>query len=110
MLRVMGLGYHKHESPTPRQWAIDKLNWIDAYTVYRPRTEIFAAYSRHFTNQLREIDYIRYRLLQRPGRAWVLPLLRLPLATPMAEALFRKLAFLVILSRKPTPATRGGAA
>lgn len=99
-LRRLGLGYHKHESPTPRQWAVDKLAWIDAYTVYRSRREILAAYSRHFTSELREIDYIRYRLLARPGRAWALPLLRLPLATQFAEALFRKLAFLVILSHK----------
>lgn len=99
-LRSLGFGYHKHESPNPRQWAIDKLQWIDAFTVYRTRRAIFTAYSRHFQNELREIDYIRYRLLDRPGRGWVLPLLRLPFATPLAQELFRKLAFLVILSHK----------
>lgn len=99
-LRALGLGYHKHESPSARQWAIDKLRWIDTFTVYRSRREIFSAYGRRFRSELREIDYIRYRLLDRPGRGWVLPLLRLPLATPLAEALFRKLAFLVIVSRK----------
>lgn len=99
-LRWLGFGYHKSESPTCRQWAIDKLHWIDTYTVYRTRRQIFAAYGRRFSSKLREIDYIRYRLLSRPGRGWVLPFLRLPLATPLAEAVFRKLAFLVILSRK----------
>ncbi|MCW5965654.1 MAG: methyltransferase domain-containing protein [Bryobacterales bacterium] len=99
-LRALGLGYHKAESPTSRQWAIDKLNWIDTYTVYRTRRQVFTAYGRHFTSELREMDYIRYRLLSRPGRGWLLPFLRLPLAAPLAEAVFRKLAFLVILSQK----------
>ncbi len=108
-LRRLGFGYHKDQSPTCRQWAIDKLAWIDAYTVYRPRHEILATYGRYFASELREMDYIRYRLQSRPGRNWVLSLLRLPLAVPLAEAIFRKLAFLVILSHKPAAAREGAA-
>jgi SAM-dependent methyltransferase len=99
-LRAVGLGTWKEQAPTARQWALDKLRWIDEFTHYRTRREIFAAYSRRFRNEARELDYIRYRLLDRPGRAWVVRLLRLPLGAWAATALFRKLAFFVILSRK----------
>jgi SAM-dependent methyltransferase len=99
-LRALGFGTWKEQAPTARQWAIDKLAWIDAYTRYRSRSEIFAAFRRYFRNDLIEPQYIRYRLLARPGRKSFADALSLPLATPLACALFRKLAFLVILSRK----------
>lgn len=99
-LRSLGLGTWKEQAPTCRQWAIDKLEWIDRFTVYRSRREIFATYDRYFSSTLIEERYIRYRLLDRPGREWVVKLLRLPLLTPLAKAVFRKLAFLVILSQK----------
>lgn len=99
-LRSMGLGTWKEQAPTCRQWAVDKLEWIDRFTVYRSRREIFAAYKRYFASELIEERYIHYRLLDRPGREWLASLVRLPLMTPLAKAVFRKLAFLVILSRK----------
>ena len=67
-LRSLGLGTWKEQAPTRRQWAVDKLGWIDAYTHYRPKREIFLAFDRYFTTEMREPDYIRYRLLDRPGR------------------------------------------
>ncbi|MDE3168442.1 MAG: methyltransferase domain-containing protein [Acidobacteriota bacterium] len=100
VLRSLGFGTWKEQAPTARQWAIDKLHWIDTYTHYRTRREIFAAYGRYFTNETRELDYIRYRLLDRPGRGWIAAALRFPPAAWAARAIFRKLAFLVILSRK----------
>ena len=99
-LRRLGLGTWKNQAPTCRQWAIDKLAWIDAYTYYRRREEIFRAFNRLFRNEEREVEYIRYRLLDRPGRAWRAALVRVPLVPALARAVFRKLAFLVILSRK----------
>jgi SAM-dependent methyltransferase len=99
-LRGLGLGTWKEQAPTRRQWAIDKLAWLDAYTVYRSREEIFRTFDRHFRNELREPDYIRYRLRDRAWRAPLARLLDLPLAPAAASALFRKLAFLVIVSRK----------
>lgn len=99
-LRSLGLGTWKQEAPTARQWAVDKLRWIDTYTCYRTRAEIFAAYGRYFESTSGEMDYIRYRLLDRPGRAWVVWVLRIPPAAAAARTIFRKLAFLVILSRK----------
>ena len=100
VLRAVGLGTWKEQAPNARQWALDKLSWIDTYTRYRTRSEIFAAYARHFRSELREIDYIRYRLLDRPGRAWIASALRVRPAAWLACAIFRKLAFLVIVSRK----------
>ena len=99
-LRSLGLGTWKQEAPSARQWAVDKLRWIDTYTRYRTRSEIFDAYGRYFRNETREMDYIRYRLLDRPGRAWIASALRFPPAAAAARAVFRKLAFFVILSRK----------
>jgi len=100
MLRSLGLGSWKQQSPTRRQWAIDKLGWIDSYTHYRRRDEIFRAFGRFFRSELLGPDYIRFRLRDRPWRAPLARLLDLPLAPAAASALFRKLAFLVVLSRK----------
>jgi SAM-dependent methyltransferase len=99
-LRSLGLGTWKQEAASTRQWTLDKLRWIDTYTRYRTRAEISAAFGRYFRNESREVDYIRYRLLDRPGRAWIAATLRFPPAAAAARAIFRKLAFLVILSRK----------
>lgn len=99
-LRSLGLGTWKQEAPTCRQWALDKLAWIDAYTHYRSRRDIFASFQRYFVNELRECDYIRFRLLDRPGREAMARIASLPIVAPMARAIFRKLAFLVIVSRK----------
>ena len=86
--------------PTRASGPRDKLAWIDAYTHYRTRTEIFRAFGRYFRNELREAEYIRYRLRDAPWRAPLARLLDLPRRVRPAAALFRKLAFLVIVSRK----------
>jgi SAM-dependent methyltransferase len=99
-LRSLGFGYWKEQAPTRRQWAIDKLAWIDAYARYRPRDEVFHTFERYFHSEGREADYIRYRLCQRRWRAPAARLLNLSPARAAAIALFRKLAFLVIESRK----------
>jgi len=99
-LRSMGFGYWKQQAPTGRQWAIDKLAWIDAYVRYRPRAEIRHTFERYFRSEGREADYIRYRLCRRRWRAPAARLLSLPPARAAAISLFRKLAFLVIESRK----------
>jgi SAM-dependent methyltransferase len=103
VLRALGLGTWKEQAPTARQWASDKLAWIDAHTHYRSRGEIFRAFERHFQNEPREAEYIRFRLRNVPRRAPLARLLDLPGASPLAVALFRKLAFLAIVSRKDVP-------
>jgi glycosyltransferase involved in cell wall biosynthesis/SAM-dependent methyltransferase len=102
-LRSLGFGYWKEEAASRRQWATDKLAWIDAYTHYRPRRELFRSFGRYFDNELREPEYIRFRLRDRKWRAPLARLLDLPFAPAAASAVFRKLAFLVILSRKARP-------
>lgn len=97
-LRALGLGTWKEQAPTARQWAIDKLEWIDRWTRYRSREAIFAAYSRSFTSELLEPDYIRFRLLDRPGS--VRRALTRVATWPISVWLFRKLAFLVIVSTR----------
>jgi SAM-dependent methyltransferase len=99
-LRRLGLGTWKEEAPTCRQWAIDKLQWIDEYTRYRSRREIFTSYDRYFENELHESDYIRFRLLDRPWRKPLAALADMPVVSAAARAIFRKLAFLVIVSRR----------
>ena len=96
-LRALGLGTWKEQSPTPRQWAIDKLAWIDAHTRDRSRAEILATYSRYFTNEFRERDYIRFRMRDRGLPAG---LTGIPVVSHIGVVLFRKLAFLVFESRK----------
>ena len=99
-LRALGLGTWKEQAPNRRQWARDKLAWIDAHTHYRSRAEILRAYGRYFESEMREAEYIRFRLADVPWRAPLARLLDLPGASAAACAIFRKLAFLAILSRK----------
>ena len=99
-LRSLGAGTWKEQAPTCRLWAVDKLAWIDNYARYRSREEIFRSFNRYFTSQFREPDYIRFRLRDRPWRAPLARLLDLPLAGGVARAVFRKLAFLVIVSER----------
>ena len=102
-LRSLGLGTWKQQAATRRRWAAGKLAWIDAYTRYRPRREIFRSFGRYFESELREPDYIRFRLRDRKWRAPLARLLDLPFAGAAASAVFRKLAFLVMVSRKECP-------
>ena len=99
-LRRLGFGYWKQQAPDCRQWALDKLAWIDAYTRYRTRREISAAFGRRFRSEFCELDYIRYRLRDRRWRAPLAAVAGAPGIRQAAVALFRKLAFLVIVSRK----------
>jgi SAM-dependent methyltransferase len=100
MLRAAGLGTWKEQAPTARKWTTDKLRWLDLYTRYRSRREITDTFRRYFTSEFRELDYIRYRMLDNPRLARFVRLLRLPGVPAVAVPLFRKLAFLVIVSRK----------
>jgi SAM-dependent methyltransferase len=101
-LRAAGLGTWKEQAPTPRQWAADKLDWIDRWTRYRSRKEIFQTYGRYFRSETREKDYIRYRLRDHPSplREQLERTVEQPILSDAAVALFRKLAFLVIVSEK----------
>ena len=102
-LRTAGLGTWKEQAPTRRQWAMDKLEWLDSYTHYRARGEILRVFGRYFKSEFNEPGYICYRLRDTRGLAPLARLLDLPGGRAFASAIFRKLAFLVIVSRKETP-------
>jgi SAM-dependent methyltransferase len=97
-LRRAGLGTFKDKRPA-REWAIEKLEWIDRWTVYRPASEIHAVFGRNADLDNREIDYCRFRAGDRRALQTVLGW---PLARRPAEALFRRLAFEAIETR-PRP-------
>ncbi|MCL6543642.1 MAG: methyltransferase domain-containing protein [Bryobacteraceae bacterium] len=103
VLRSLGFGYWKQEAATRRQWVQDKLRWLDLYTVYRSRAEIFAAFGKFFRTETRELEYIRYRMKATPGLGGLAWLAGVPVVNNVGAAVFRKLAFLVLLSRKKAP-------
>lgn len=100
MLRALGAGTWKQQAPTCRRWAEDKLAWLDEYTRYRSRVEIFRTYGRYFRSEFHEPDYIRFRLRDHAWSAPLAHLLDLPFAAGAARAVFRKLAFLVMVSHR----------
>jgi SAM-dependent methyltransferase len=99
-LRVLGAGTWKQQAPTCRRWAEDKLDWLDRYTRYRSREEILRTYGKYFRSEFHEPDYIRFRLRVHARSAPLAHLLDLPFASGAARAVFRKLAFLVIVSQR----------
>lgn len=98
-LRRIGLGYFKgNKSKT--QWTEDALNWIDNYTIYRKKSEIFQIFSRYFEFKMIEEDYIEYRLSASPLPPMLSKLMKVPLFTQISRILFHKLAGMVILAKK----------
>lgn len=99
-LRKIGFGYTKNELP-PEQWAAENLDWIDRFTVYRPRREIIRQFERFFHLRLIEEDYIRFRLQNSRGKkAALAPVACLPGVRQISEEAMRRLASMVILARK----------
>lgn len=100
-LHAVGLGTFK-DPASHHEWALEKLNWIDTWTHYRSRDEILTTYERYFRNEFRERDYIRYRLMDHPGvmRKLIVRTTKMPVLSELEQAVFRKLAFLVIVSTK----------
>jgi SAM-dependent methyltransferase len=98
-LRRLGLGTFKDARPA-REWAVEKLAWLDRWTIYRSRAEIHAVLGRRAALRNREIDYCRFRAGERVC-------LRATLARPRlkrpTEALFRRLAFEAIEARPRAP-------
>ncbi len=99
-LRTIGVGDKQKPPADPAKWADEWLAWIDEYTRYRSRAEIKSTFDRYFTNDHIERENIRYRLDGRAGGEAISAALKAPGMTRLAEALFRKLAFVTIHSRK----------
>jgi SAM-dependent methyltransferase len=98
-LRRLGVGTFK-DARSARAWAVDKLDWLDRWTVYRSRAEIHATLGRRAVLRNREIDYCRFRAGE---RAWLRATLARPRLKRPAEALFRRLAFEAIEARPRLP-------
>jgi len=94
-LRRAGLGKFKDDRPA-REWAIEKLEWIDRWTVYRSAHEIHEVFGRNAELVNREIEYCRFRAADRNG---LLTVLSWPVSRRPAEAIFRHLAFEAIETR-----------
>ena len=94
-LRRAGLGKFKDDRPA-REWAIEKLEWIDRWTVYRSAHEIHEVFGRNAELVNREIEYCRFRAADRSGLRTVLSW---PASRRPAEAIFRRLAFEAIETR-----------
>ena len=58
-LRTLGLGYHRNAPP--RAWTRRALDWIDAYTYYRPYRESARVFGARYVIRGREADYCRFR-------------------------------------------------
>jgi SAM-dependent methyltransferase len=91
-LRALGLGYHR-DLP-PRAWTARALEWIDAYTFYRPYAEVARVFGKRFLIRGREADYCRFRA---EGR-WVRPLLSR--GDRLQSVALRRLAFMALEMRR----------
>jgi SAM-dependent methyltransferase len=96
-LRAAGLGSHKDDVPAGA-WSQKMLDWLDAYTHYRPYREVVAEFGRLFELRHREIDYCRFR--SAGSGPVVRRLLAIEKLTPLWEASFRRLAFMALEMRK----------
>lgn len=90
-LRTLGLGYHR--TARPRPWTRRGLDWIDAYTFYRPYDEIERAFG-NFEIRGREADYCRFRAQGRRVR----PLLSR--FDGLQRIALRRLAFMALEMRR----------
>ena len=98
ILRRLGMGKFKANRP-PEKFVDTLLPWLDQFTLYRKRPEIFRSFRQFFSVELVEDNYICYRL-EATGRGMLSPLVRFPLFKPIAEEMFRKLGGLVVLAKK----------
>lgn len=103
-LRRAGLGAHKHENSSAREWTDAKLDWIDRWCFYRPYDEVRATLGHGYDLAHREIDYCRFRAAGHPllERVMRIEILRGPL-----ERIFRRVGFMAIEQRRA--AGSGGA-
>jgi SAM-dependent methyltransferase len=101
ILRSAGIGDTNKAPSDSAAWAKEWLDWIDTYTRYRSRKDVLERFDRHFTNTSIERENIRFRLRERSWGSLAMRAMTLPGAMPIAESLFRRLAFVVVQSSKP---------
>lgn len=90
-LRTAGLGDNKGEPP--REWTRRKLEWLDAYTHYRPYSEVRGAFEGYALVG-READYCRFRAEGTRMRAL------LNCHDTLQSRVFRRLGFMALEMRR----------
>jgi SAM-dependent methyltransferase len=100
-LHALGLGYHR-AGKSGRQWAHDACSWIDAFTHYRRKSDIFAAFGRDFYPLERhEHEYLTFRLARlRVPRTLLRRLESLRLGKWFAMCVVEKLGGMVLVARR----------
>src|SRR3954449_383038 len=99
LLRRLGFGIFKDDRP-PREWAAEKLAWIDEWTEYRSPGELHRAFRRNATVTHREIEYCRFRA---GDRRWLRLVIDRPPLEPAIQQAFRRLAFMALECRAIAP-------
>jgi SAM-dependent methyltransferase len=94
-MRFLGLGYF-HEGKPRRKWANDFRQWLAEYTVYRSEAEIHRLFAEAFEFEHIESDYVAFRLRHR-GMTRIAKIARR--LRPLAEPVFKRLGFMVIVAR-----------
>lgn len=96
--RTLGFGYHKKDK-SKSQWVRDFMQWLDDYTFYRKQKEIEQAFGQYFQFELKEDDYVDYRL-KHTGRNSLAKLFACWPFKPVGKILIRKLQSLLIVAKK----------
>ncbi len=100
VLRSLGLGYFKN-GKSRRQWSRDFLRWLDDFTFYRSRSEIFEGFRGHFEDLIGvEDEYVFYRLNDHR----LFSLAKISRSVPfdrLSRWFCRKLAGLVLVAKRP---------
>lgn len=99
-LRRLGAGYNKGNSAPP-QWAVSCLDWLDAWTFYKPRADIERAFARHFSIEYYDADYLIRRIEQHPRLRRLAGPARRGFMKPVMAAASNRLACHVFVLRKP---------
>lgn len=103
ILNSVGLGYFKNNL-SPKDWAKEKLEWIDKYCFYDTYREIYKLFSKEYKITHREIDYCHFRANNYPILKF---LLKIDAMKEVYQYLFRRLGFMAIEMRKQNSIVQG---
>jgi SAM-dependent methyltransferase len=99
-LRTLGFGRYKAKLGM-RQWAKEKLDWVDNYCYYRSMDTIARIFSKYYDYESISIDYVQYRL--QAANPWMRRIgsfvLSLPGGKDLTSTMYRKLGGLVLLAK-----------
>lgn len=98
----LGLGYH-HAQRDAGEWADYVCNWVDQYTVYRPKRVVLEMLERRLgTVRFGEDAYLRYRLRHAglPLKPLVLGVAGMPPVSALLRGIYRKRGGVVLTVRK----------